>query len=165
MARWIVMSALAGAIALPLVIAPAAATASCSDRKTTGTVVGGVGGALIGNSIVGGGGGAILGGLGGAVLGHEVARDSCGRYRRAEYRRPYGHHEYGRGAYQGGGGPMQGQPGGQVYYDHRGNPIGQGSAPTTAYAVAGAPACAAQAQPYYNDRGELVQPPVSTCGR
>jgi hypothetical protein len=72
----------AALLATPLLLAPLAAHASCAGRATTGTVVGGVGGALIGNSISHGGGGAILGGLGGAVLGHEVAKGGCrdGRY-------------------------------------------------------------------------------------
>ena len=90
----------AALLAAPLLLAPLAADASCSGRKATGTVVGGVGGALIGNSISGGGGGALLGGLGGAVLGHEVAKGGCGDSRydnRARYRRHvrYTHDRYG----------------------------------------------------------------------
>jgi uncharacterized protein YcfJ len=59
----------------------AAAASSCTN---TGTVVGGVAGALLGNGIAHGGGktgGTILGGLGGAVAGHEIARRNCGENR------------------------------------------------------------------------------------
>jgi hypothetical protein len=76
MRRFLALTALATAIAIPLA-APTAASASCQGRKNTGTVIGGVGGALLGNSISKGGGGAILGGLGGAVVGHEIAKDGC----------------------------------------------------------------------------------------
>ena len=68
---------LAAVLALPLLATPLTASASCAQRKTTGTVVGGVGGALIGNAVIGGVGGTVAGGLGGAVLGHEVARGGC----------------------------------------------------------------------------------------
>ena len=60
----------------------AAAASSCTN---TGTVVGGVAGALLGNGIARGGGktgGTIIGGLGGAVVGHEVAKRNCGETRR-----------------------------------------------------------------------------------
>jgi len=83
------VTALIGLSAASLLIAPASASASCAGRKTTGTVLGGVGGALVGNSIAHGGGGAILGGVGGAVLGHELAR--CDDRPRAEYA-PRSHH-------------------------------------------------------------------------
>ena len=187
MNRWIITSSLAGALALPLLIAPATASASCNDRKVVGTVAGGVGGALIGNSISGGGGGAVLGGLGGAVLGHEVARSTCGRerygyrYRHAEYRGAYRH---GYQTYQGEANPSDAQyaqaPAQHaVYYDHRGNLIDpSGAATPTAYAAApyapspyasaadaSGAACRVETQSYYNDRGELVQHQVQTCAR
>jgi hypothetical protein len=183
--RWIITSGLAGALALPLLIAPATASASCNDRKVAGTVVGGVGGALIGNSIAHGGGGAVLGGLGGAVLGHEIARSSCRHeYRHAEYYhgryRPSGT-GYGTNqgaAYQSGGAyPSAAQsaptPSQQtVYYDDRGNVVYPSSAPGpsapyASYASASYPsaasACSAETRSYYNDRGELVQRQVQTC--
>jgi uncharacterized protein YcfJ len=77
MRRALYFTALAGAIALPLLVGPTDASASCHGRKTTGTVLGGVGGALIGNSISHGGAGAVIGGLGGAVVGHEIGRSGC----------------------------------------------------------------------------------------
>jgi hypothetical protein len=139
--RWIITSSLAGALALPLLIAPATASASCHDRQVTGTVLGGVGGALIGNSIARGGGGAVLGGLGGAVLGHEVARSTCRRehyaYRREAYHRgyrPYGPYPYQPGAYQGGVLAAAPPPERVVYYDDRGNLIEPAVASPASYA-------------------------------
>jgi hypothetical protein len=165
---------MAGALALPLFFAPATASASCYDRKVTGTVVGGVGGALIGNSIARGGGGAVLGGLGGAVLGHEVARSTCGRerygyrYRHAEYRGGYGSHgrgyrTYGSDAYPADAYPSDAQYGQApaqrtVYYDNRGNPIYPGGAPT-ASPYAAAPYAAASYAPY----ASAADPSASAC--
>ncbi len=77
MRRTFSLTALAALVAAPLLIGSTDAAASCQSRKTTGTVLGGVGGALLGNSISHGGGGAVLGGLGGAVVGHEIARSGC----------------------------------------------------------------------------------------
>jgi hypothetical protein len=88
MIRTIITSAaLAALVALPLVAGPTAANASCRGRANTGTVVGGVGGALLGNSISHGGGGAIIGGLGGAVIGHQIAKSGCRDTRHAYYHR------------------------------------------------------------------------------
>lgn len=84
-------TALAALVALPLLAGPTAASASCRGRANTGTVVGGVGGALLGNSISHGGGGAIIGGLGGAVIGHQIAKSGCGETRHAYY-----HHRHAR---------------------------------------------------------------------
>ena len=85
-------AALAALIALPLVAGPTAASASCRGRANTGTVVGGVGGALLGNSISHGGGGAIIGGLGGAVIGHQIAKSGCS----SGPRHAYYHHRHAR---------------------------------------------------------------------
>jgi hypothetical protein len=105
------LAAVATLIALPLIAGPTGASASCQGRKDTGTVLGGVGGALLGNSVSRGGGGAIIGGLGGAVVGHEIAKQGCGGGGRAYYRR--GHTRYAHGsAYR---------PTSQGYYDQRGN--------------------------------------------
>jgi outer membrane lipoprotein SlyB len=91
MRKTLAFTALAGLIALPLIAGPTAADASCQSRKTTGTVLGGVGGALLGNSVSHGGGGAVLGGLGGAVVGHQIGKSGCND-RRAYYR-DRRHHE------------------------------------------------------------------------
>jgi uncharacterized protein YcfJ len=105
------LAAIATAIALPLIVGPTGANASCEGRKDTGTLLGGVGGALVGNSISHGGGGAIIGGLGGAVLGHQIAKQGCGPSRRAYYRRSDS--RYAR--------PPAYRPAPQAYYDQRGN--------------------------------------------
>jgi uncharacterized protein YcfJ len=108
-------AALATLIALPLIAGPTGANASCQGRKDTGTVLGGVGGALIGNSISHGPGGAILGGLGGAVIGHQIAKQGCGSSGHAYYRRD--HSRYAHEAYR---------PTSRAYYDQRGNLVTPG---------------------------------------
>jgi hypothetical protein len=107
MRKTLALTALAAVVAL----AATDASASCQGRKDTGTVLGGVGGALVGNSISKGGGGAIIGGLGGAVLGHQIAKGGCGASRHAYYRR--GHSRYASNY----AAPRK------VYYDQRGNPV------------------------------------------
>ena len=165
MNRLIAMACLATALALPVLTLPAKAEASCQDRKVAGTVIGGVGGALIGNSISRGGAGAVLGGLGGAVLGHEVAGAGCHRERReANYR---GRERY-RSGYAGPGYAGEGpppQPERVVYYDRYGNPVNQGPAGPVDPRYAGAPACRTQMQDYYDNRGALVQRPTEVCDR
>jgi len=88
-------AALVAAIAMPLIAGATAADASCQGRKNTGTVIGGVGGALLGNSISHGGGGAIIGGVGGAVVGHQIAKSGCRTTRTAYYNRHH-HNRYAR---------------------------------------------------------------------
>jgi hypothetical protein len=68
-------------LAAALVLA-APSLASANGCVTGSTVAGGVGGALIGNSLAKGGAGAVLGGLGGALVGNSVAKANCGRERR-----------------------------------------------------------------------------------
>jgi len=64
------------------------------DRKVAGTMLGAVGGALIGNAVAPRGG-ALIGGLGGAVVGNQLARTKCysrsARYQGGGrvYARPY----------------------------------------------------------------------------
>ncbi|THD57956.1 glycine zipper 2TM domain-containing protein [Phenylobacterium sp.] len=113
MRNMLALSALAALISLPMIAGPTSANASCEQRKNTGTLLGGVGGALIGNSISKGAGGAIIGGLGGAVVGHEIAKSGCGSYRHAYYRgrrAPYSTAQYG--------GPTR-----RIYYDQYGNAV------------------------------------------
>lgn len=113
MRKTFAFTALAALIALPLVAGPTDANASCHSRKTTGTLLGGVGGALLGNSISHGGAGAVVGGLGGAVIGHEIGRSGCNR----------GHSYYrssrGRYASQ----PEPARAAQRVYYDEYGNAV------------------------------------------
>lgn len=113
MRKFIALTALAAAISLPLIAGPTTASASCESRKTTGTVIGGLGGALIGNSISRGGGGAVVGGLGGAVLGHEIAKGGCGPSQHAYYRSSRHSRYASEQAYA---------PTRKVYYDQYGNP-------------------------------------------
>lgn len=65
--------------ALP--VASQAYTSRCEaqshSNKVTGTIVGGVLGALAGNAVSRGGGGAVVGGLAGAAIGNNVARKHC----------------------------------------------------------------------------------------
>ena len=56
MRKILAMTALAAAFALPMVVGSTDANASCQGRKNTGTLIGGVGGALLGNAISHGGG-------------------------------------------------------------------------------------------------------------
>jgi hypothetical protein len=158
--RLVLVGGLALAMALPLFAAPGAAQASCADRKMTGTVVGGIGGALIGNSISHGGGGAILGGLGGAVVGHEIAGSGCHRYRSsASYRgAPRGRAYRGDAAY-----PPP--PARRIYYDPYGVAVAQGAPPAGPYADVGPAPCHTETQAYYDDRGALVRRPVQICAR
>lgn len=84
-----------------LLTAPALAQARtyCGEaghnRRVTGTVLGAVGGALIGNAVAPRGG-ALIGGLGGAVVGNQLARTKCYNRHQAStqssgrvYARPY----------------------------------------------------------------------------
>jgi len=75
----VLIGSLTAALSLSLLAAPTEALASCSSRKTTGTIVGAAGGALLGNALWHGGGGAVVGGVGGAVAGHEIAKGGCKR--------------------------------------------------------------------------------------
>ena len=114
MRKTLTLTALAALVALPLIAGPTGASASCQGRKDTGMVLGGLGGALLGNSISKGGGGAVVGGLGGAVVGHEIAKGGCGSSRHATYRR--GHSRYA----------AQADANHKVYYDRYGNPVASG---------------------------------------
>ena len=157
MNRSLLMFSLAGALAIGALTVPSTASASCADRKVTGTVLGGIGGALIGNSISRGGGGAVIGGLGGAVVGHAIAGSGCRGYRSGYYDRRYRSYGYA--------GPRAAR---YVYYDRYGNPV---SAPggtayrRPAYGYAGAVGCRTETQSFYDDRGLLVQRPVQICAR
>jgi uncharacterized protein YcfJ len=118
MRKTIAMTALAALIAAPLMMAPTEASASCQSRKTTGTLLGGLGGALVGNSVSHGGGGAVIGGLGGAVVGHEIGKAGCNN-RRVYYRdrnyRSSSRARYANAPYR--------EPARRVYYDQYGNPV------------------------------------------
>jgi surface antigen len=143
---------IAAALTVPLLAAPASADASCAGRKLGGTVIGGVGGALIGNAL-GRGTGAVIGGVGGAVVGHELAADGCrhsrSAYRRATYDPPR---------------PLSVQT---VYYDQYGSvvPIAPAGYPAPAQAVYDSPACRTETRSYYDSRGASVPTEVRVCPR
>lgn len=77
MRQFLMIAGLAAVLATPSM---ASARSACDqrshDRKVTGTVLGAVGGALIGNA-VSRRNGAVIGGLGGAVVGNQLARTKC----------------------------------------------------------------------------------------
>ena len=110
MRKTIIATSLA-ALALSLVSMSGAEAASCSSRKATGTVVGGVGGAVLGNAIKGGGLGLVAGAVGGGLLGREVGKSGCRRTT-----------AYYRSSSRNYAAPAP-QPARRVYYDQRGNPV------------------------------------------
>ena len=79
MRRTLLIAGLVAAVAAPSFASAESCAKRAHDRRMTGTVVGGIGGALIGNAITRDSTGAILGGLGGAVAGNQIARTSCDR--------------------------------------------------------------------------------------
>ena len=115
MRKTAVMPGLAALLALPLIAAPVdAGAATCQSRKVTGTVLGGVGGAVLGNSVSHGGGGALIGGLGGAVVGHEIGASGCRtapRHVAARRTKPAARHSEPARAVR------------KVYYDQYGNVV------------------------------------------
>ena len=71
-----IKSALTTVMVLAALAGATEASASCHGRKTTGTLIGGASGALIGNSVSGHGskfGGTLIGAGVGAVAGHAIA--------------------------------------------------------------------------------------------
>lgn len=73
---------IAGLVAAMAVPSLATARTYCDqrahDRRVTGTVLGALGGALVGHA-VSHRNGALIGGLGGAVVGNQLARTKCDR--------------------------------------------------------------------------------------
>lgn len=108
------------------------------NRKVTGTVIGAIGGGLLGSAIAGHGSkgtGALVGAGLGAVVGNNMARVSCDRY---AYRRT---HHYAR----------------RTYY--RGAPYaGEGR-----YAVNTGASCHYVTRPYYDATGRMVYAPQEVC--
>lgn len=147
--KHMIVAALAGA-ALTGAALPTPAAASCSGQKATGTIIGGVGGALLGNSISRGGGGAILGGLGGAVAGHAIAASGCRHYYRHSYYRPAYHRYYERRGYRYG----------RRDYAYRASEPG-----SAGYAGETYGGCPLVNRSYYDDRGNLISQAVPSCGR
>jgi uncharacterized protein YcfJ len=123
------MASLAVACATPMLAAPdSASAASCRDRKVTGTVIGGVGGALLGGAVTHGAAGPIVGGLGGAVVGHEIGRNGCYQPRPTAYhQRSRTYRSPSRYSSSSSAAP---RPVRYVYYDQYGQPISSGPAPS-----------------------------------
>lgn len=161
MARLFIIGMVVGAIALPATLAPSTAdAASCRSRKATGTVIGGLGGALVGNAISKGGGGLLIGGVGGALVGREIGKSGCNRTRTVYY-------ESGsRGAPASRNEP---RPVRQVYYDHMGNPVATGEVRNGSFqqvsSTSGGGVCRDATISYYDERGRLSQRAVQICPR
>ncbi|MFI4966657.1 MAG: hypothetical protein ACHP9T_14970 [Caulobacterales bacterium] len=125
MRKTLTLTATAAILALPLIFGSTDANASCRGRANTGTAIGAIGGALLGNSISHGGGGAVLGGLGGAVVGHQIAKGGCDTSRHSYYRRGRNHYAttYDNRYADGRDGRYARARDNRVYYDARGNAV------------------------------------------
>lgn len=115
--------AVAGLVAAMAVPSFAGARTYCEqrahDRRVAGTLLGGVGGALVGGAI-GDTKGAVIGGLGGAVVGNQVARTKCDRGRvayRTRHARRVRPREYDAASYAA---PRGCSYENRRYYDERG---------------------------------------------
>jgi hypothetical protein len=146
------------ALALSLVATSGAEAASCSSRKATGTVVGGVGGAVLGNAIKGGGLGLVAGAVGGGLVGREIGKSGC---RRTVYRSSRSVSRSSGSARYYAPPPAPVAPT-RVYYDRYGNPVT--AAAQASYAVP-AGTCHFENRSYYDSRGTLRQQQVQVCAR
>lgn len=166
MARLVIVGLAIGAMALPAIMAPTnAEAASCRSRKATGTVIGGLGGALVGNAISKGGGGLLVGGVGGALVGREIGKSGCHRTRTVYY--DSGSRSRGASYRSNQPAPVR-----QVYYDHMGNPVASGQVQNGTFQQVSAPigasgggVCRDANISYYDDRGRLTQRAVQICPR
>jgi hypothetical protein len=136
MRRTLIAVGLTALVAVPSI---ASARDACGqrahDRRVTGTVLGGVGGALIGQAFSHNTTGTLLGGVGGAVVGNQIARTSCDHPRysyRSHYRHQYDRRDYDRGDYN-----------------------------RASYAAPGG--CHYENRPYYDARGQLTYQPTQVC--
>jgi len=107
------------------------------NRKVTGTVVGALGGGLLGGAVAGHGSkgaGALVGAGLGAVVGNQMSRVSCDhrRYRTARYH-------------------------------PRRSPYTSGAAYAGANAVNSSASCRYVTRPYYDQAGQLVYAPLQVC--
>ena len=165
----ILLCGIAGAAGLLILGSPGTASAACSSA-TTGTIVGGVGGAVIGNAIGHDAAGTILGGLGGAVVGHQIGKSGCGRHYSSGYRYDrHGRHAHGY-AYGSTADPAESPAAPVVYYDPYGRPVYPDGAYAQAantsygqYAPWGSAPCRTEDQSFYDERGALVQRTVQAC--
>lgn len=107
MRRTVLVAGLAAAMAIPSLAAPVSANARsycdqrAHDRRVGGTLLGAVGGGLLGNALSRGGGrvgGTLIGAGVGAVVGNNLARTSCDHPR--AYYRSRTHHRYAENDYR-----------------------------------------------------------------
>lgn len=104
-------------LAVTLALAGASPASAACRGATNGTIIGGVGGALVGNAISHNAGGIILGGLGGAVVGHEIGKSGCGSYRARPARSGYRYERRARAV------EAREPERAPIYYDRYGRPI------------------------------------------
>jgi uncharacterized protein YcfJ len=134
MRRTLLVAGLAVAVAAPSI---ASARTYCEqrahDRRVTGTVLGGVGGALVGGAL-GDTKGAVIGGLGGAVIGNQVARTKC----------------YSP--------PPQASYHSRTRYSHPASARGYNDA-----SYAAPHGCTYENQRYYDERGQVIYTPTKVC--
>jgi uncharacterized protein YcfJ len=150
MRRILTVAGLVVAVAAPS-LAPVKASAEsycehrAHERKVTGTLLGAIGGGLLGNAVSHGGGrtgGTLIGAGVGAVVGNNLARVNCDR--RAYYR-----HRTRRSAYSSANYRYPGAP--SPYVNSGGYASVRG-------------ACRYETRPYYDARGQLVYAPSQVCG-
>ncbi|MBS0297570.1 MAG: glycine zipper 2TM domain-containing protein [Proteobacteria bacterium] len=97
----LLLAAAATSLSIPTLADARSCQQRAHDHRVAGTVIGAIGGALVGNAISHRNG-ALIGGIGGAVVGNQVSRRSCDGYY-------YRHH---RGRYRS-------TPSGYYYNDRR----------------------------------------------
>lgn len=120
MRRMFMVAGLVLAVAAPATVtfAPASAeAASCGSRKSTGTVLGAVGGGLLGGAVTDGGlAGPLIGAGAGALVGREIGKSGC---KKRTYTRSYRRAEPARYANSGPSCSYETR----TYYDERGRPV------------------------------------------
>ncbi|HTK35443.1 MAG TPA: glycine zipper 2TM domain-containing protein [Caulobacteraceae bacterium] len=122
MRTFILIGALIGASTVPALASAQTPPPGCvrQDNRAAGTVLGAVGGAVLGSAIAGRGDkttGAVIGGVGGAIVGNQIAGSSVrcpeGYYRQDQVQQPVQNYDrrddrgdrYDRGGYGYGAGP------------------------------------------------------------
>jgi len=128
------------AIGLTLTLAgafPVHARTACEtyahNRRVTGTVVGALGGGLLGGAVAGHGEkteGALLGAVAGGVVGNQLSRTNC---------------DY------------------SVRRSHYGSRARSGAVSYPGYAAATPGACHYESRPYYDQTGRLIYAPIQVC--
>jgi hypothetical protein len=139
MRRTLMVMGLVAAVAAPSIASAESCQSYAHDRRVTGTVLGGVGGALLGGAISHNGTGALLGGLGGAVVGNQVARVNC---------------------------PDAARYSSSASYHSRPHPAPKRAAAAPAYdhaSYASTGGCHYENRPYYDERGQMVYAPTQVC--